>query len=111
MLTAKASTSQQPEATVNIALAAAAAAAAQAAAKAAAMHAVTALVPQPTGKATMPVAPPGQVFIKCSQTSNPKGVAGKIAHTCREQDPPAVLTIGAGCINQAVKAISIARGG
>lgn len=49
-------------------------------------------------------------FIKVSADSKPKAVAGKIAHTAREGgDPPAVLTIGAPCINQAVKAIAIAR--
>lgn len=49
-------------------------------------------------------------FIKVSSDSNPKAVAGKIAHSAREgADPPAVLTIGAPCVNQAVKAIAIAR--
>lgn len=49
-------------------------------------------------------------FIRVSATSNPKAVAGKIAHACREGDPPAILLIGPACINQAVKAIAIARG-
>lgn len=49
-------------------------------------------------------------FIKVSKESNPKAVAGKIAHSCREGDPPAVLCIGPSCINVAVKAIAIARG-
>lgn len=32
-----------------------------------------------------------------------KAIAGKIAHTAREGDPPAALCIGAECINLAVK--------
>lgn len=46
-----------------------------------------------------------------SANSNVKGVAGKVAHTCRAGDAPAMLAIGSSCINQAVKAIAIARGG
>jgi stage V sporulation protein SpoVS len=48
--------------------------------------------------------------IKVSATSNVKQVAGKIAHSVREGEPPAILTIGPSCINQAVKSIAIARG-
>jgi stage V sporulation protein SpoVS len=48
--------------------------------------------------------------IKVSATSNVKPVAGKIAHSCRDGEPPAILTIGASCINQAIKAIAVARG-
>ncbi len=88
------------------AIQAAAAQAAQAAAAMAAAQAQQAV--QAQMQAPMPT---GQHFIKVSQNSNPKQVAGKIAHTCREGDPPAILTIGSGCINQAVKAVSIARGG
>jgi stage V sporulation protein SpoVS len=54
--------------------------------------------------------PGGPYFVKVSQTSQVKQVAGKVAHTCREGDAPAMLTIGPGCINQAAKAIAIARG-
>ena len=54
---------------------------------------------------------PGQpYFVKVSGASNPKQVAGKVAHTCRSGDAPAMLTIGTQCINQAVKAVCIARG-
>ena len=49
-------------------------------------------------------------FIKVSAQSNVKAVAGKIAHSCRDGEPPAALCIGANSINQAVKAICIARG-
>jgi stage V sporulation protein SpoVS len=52
-----------------------------------------------------------QGFVKVSGTSDPRKVAGKLAHTCRDNPAPAMLTIGSNCINQAVKAICIARGG
>lgn len=48
-------------------------------------------------------------FIKVSHASKPKAVAGKIAHSSRNGDPPATLCIGAASINQAVKSICIAR--
>jgi hypothetical protein len=84
-------------------------AAAQAAAQAAAaQHRV---VMAGGGGAPMPATIPGQpIFVKVSAGSNPKGVAGKVCHTCREGDAPAMLTIGSSCINQAVKAVCIARG-
>eukprot|EP00983_Pelagomonas_calceolata_P081413 1155565-Pelagomonas_calceolata.AAC.4 len=44
-----------------------------------------------------------------SAASQPKGVAGKLAHSARESEPPATLCIGAASINQAVKSICIAR--
>jgi stage V sporulation protein SpoVS len=49
-------------------------------------------------------------FVKVSGESDPRKVAGKLAHTCRDNPAPAMLTIGTKCINQAVKAICIARG-
>jgi hypothetical protein len=33
-------------------------------------------------------------FIKVSTSSNVKSVAGKLAHSSRDGDPPTVLTIG-----------------
>lgn len=48
-------------------------------------------------------------FIKVGAGSNVKSVAGKISHSARESEPPATLCIGASSINQAVKAICIAR--
>ncbi|KXZ52124.1 hypothetical protein GPECTOR_10g753 [Gonium pectorale] len=48
-------------------------------------------------------------FIKVSGKGNVKAVAGKIAHSTREGDPPAALCIGAESINLAVKAIAISR--
>lgn len=62
-------------------------------------------------QATMPVQLPGMsAFVKVSGESDPRKVAGKLAHTCRDNPAPAMLTIGTKCINQAVKAICIARG-
>ncbi|GIL54512.1 hypothetical protein Vafri_10042 [Volvox africanus] len=48
-------------------------------------------------------------FIKVSAKGNVKAIAGKIAHSARDGDPPAALCIGAECINLAVKAIAISR--
>ncbi|DBB18523.1 hypothetical protein WJX82_003096 [Trebouxia sp. C0006] len=50
-----------------------------------------------------------QEFIKVSLNSDPKVVAGKIAHCSRSDCPPTVLAIGQGCLNQAIKAVAIAR--
>lgn len=89
--------------------AAAAAAAAAIAQQQARTHAQ--LVP-PIPVAQQPPSMPGvaQPFVKVSGQSDPRKVAGKLAHTCRESPAPAMLTIGSNCINQAVKAICIARG-
>jgi len=38
-----------------------------------------------------------------SASSSVKKVAGKLAHSAREGDPPAVLAIGAESLNQAIK--------
>jgi stage V sporulation protein SpoVS len=48
-------------------------------------------------------------FVKVSATGNLKQVAGKVAHTCRGGDAPALLGTGSVCINQAVKAVAISR--
>mmetsp|Transcript_33598 Transcript_33598/g.60674 ORF Transcript_33598/g.60674 Transcript_33598/m.60674 type:complete len:224 (-) Transcript_33598:1085-1756(-) len=48
-------------------------------------------------------------LIKVSKLSIPKAVAGKIAHSVRDGIYPTCLCVGAACVNQAVKAISIAR--
>ena len=49
-------------------------------------------------------------IIKVSSRSNPKAVAGAIAAVIREEEVAEVQAIGAGAVNQAVKAIPIARG-
>ena len=48
--------------------------------------------------------------MKVSAKSNPNKVAGAIAGTIREQGKAELQTIGAGSLNQAIKAIAIARG-
>lgn len=50
-----------------------------------------------------------EVF-KVSAKSNPSSVAGALAGALREQGRAELQAIGAGAINQAVKAIAIARG-
>lgn len=47
---------------------------------------------------------------KVSAKSNPSSVAGALAGVLREKGHAELQAIGAGAINQAVKAIAIARG-
>jgi len=49
-------------------------------------------------------------ILKVSATSKPVAVAGAIAGVVRSQSRVEVQAIGAGAINQAVKAIAISRG-
>ncbi len=48
--------------------------------------------------------------LKVSSNSNPNSVAGALAGVIREHGKAEIQAIGAGAINQAVKAIAIARG-
>lgn len=48
--------------------------------------------------------------LKVSTKSNPNSVAGAIAALIKEQNIVEIQAVGAGAINQAVKAIAIARG-
>ncbi|TDA69464.1 MAG: stage V sporulation protein S [Clostridia bacterium] len=48
--------------------------------------------------------------LKVSSKSNPNSVAGALAGLLRERGGAEIQTIGAGALNQAVKAIAIARG-
>lgn len=48
--------------------------------------------------------------LKVSSKSNPNSVAGALAGIVREQGAVEIQTVGAGALNQAVKAIAIARG-
>ena len=48
--------------------------------------------------------------LKVSAKSNPSSVAGALAGVLRERGRAELQAIGAGAINQAVKAIAIARG-
>ncbi|MBS4020902.1 MAG: stage V sporulation protein S [Dethiobacter sp.] len=48
--------------------------------------------------------------LKVSAHSNPKSVAGALAAVIREKGVAEVQAVGAGAVNQAVKAIAICRG-
>lgn len=48
--------------------------------------------------------------LKVSAQSQPKSVAGALAAVLRENSSAEVQAVGAGAVNQAVKAIAITRG-
>ena len=48
--------------------------------------------------------------LRVSSKSKPNSVAGAIAGVVRERGRVEVQTIGAGALNQAIKAVAIARG-
>lgn len=48
--------------------------------------------------------------LKVSTKSNPNSVAGALANVFREKGNVEIQTVGAGALNQAIKAITIARG-
>ncbi len=48
--------------------------------------------------------------LKVSSSSNPNSVAGALVAVIREQGYAEMQAVGAGALNQAVKAIAIARG-
>jgi len=48
--------------------------------------------------------------LRVSAKSNPHAVAGALAGVIREKGMAELQTIGAGALNQAVKALAIARG-
>ncbi len=49
-------------------------------------------------------------ILKVSSKSNPNSVAGAIANVFREKGCVEIQSVGAGALNQAIKAIAIARG-
>lgn len=49
-------------------------------------------------------------ILKVSATSKPKSVAGALAAVLREKGTVEIQAVGAGAVNQSVKAIAIARG-
>ena len=49
-------------------------------------------------------------ILKASTRSNPNNLAGAIAGVLKEDDKVEIQAIGAGALNQAIKAIAIARG-
>lgn len=48
--------------------------------------------------------------LKVGTKSNPNSVAGAIANVFRDKETAEIQAIGAGALNQAIKAIAIARG-
>ena len=48
--------------------------------------------------------------MRVSARSNPNAVAGAFAAVVREEGSAEVLVVGAGALNQAMKAVAIARG-
>ena len=48
--------------------------------------------------------------LKVGTKSNPNSVAGALANVVREKRSVEIQAIGAGALNQAIKAIAIARG-
>ena len=48
--------------------------------------------------------------LKVGSKSNPNSVAGALANVLKERTSVEVQAIGAGALNQAIKAIAIARG-
>ena len=48
--------------------------------------------------------------LKVSSKSNPNSVAGALANVLREKGTAEIQAIGAGALNQSIKAVAIARG-
>ena len=48
--------------------------------------------------------------LKVSSKSNPSSVAGALADVFREKGNVEIQAVGAGALNQAIKAVAIARG-
>lgn len=49
-------------------------------------------------------------ILKVSAKSNPNSVAGALAGVIREKGTAEIQAIGAGALNQSIKAVAIARG-
>ena len=49
-------------------------------------------------------------YLKVSSKSSPASVAGAIAGLVKDGQPVEIQSVGAGAVNQAIKAIAIARG-
>lgn len=49
-------------------------------------------------------------ILKVSSKSNPNSVAGALAGVLREKGKAEIQAIGAGALNQSIKAVAIARG-
>lgn len=53
---------------------------------------------------------PEEPFLRVSAGSNPQSVASAIAHAIYDNRQVKLRAVGAGAVNQAVKALAIARG-
>jgi stage V sporulation protein S len=51
-----------------------------------------------------------EIILRVAGGSQVKAVAGAIGKTIREKSVPIIVAIGAGAVNQAIKAICVARG-
>ncbi len=49
-------------------------------------------------------------FLKVSSKSSPAAIAGAIAGMVKDDTPVNIQSVGAGALNQAIKAVAIARG-
>lgn len=58
---------------------------------------------------TLPVSSE-EPFLRVSAGSNPQSVASAVAHALYENRRVSLRAVGAGAVNQAVKALAIARG-
>ena len=58
----------------------------------------------------MTATPEVENFLRVSATSNPHSVASAIAHAVYDTRAVKLRAVGAGAVNQAVKAIAVARG-
>lgn len=63
----------------------------------------------PIAPSQLPAFTEGRKMLAVASRSPVKKVAGSIAHTSRESDPPVLSAVGPSSVNQAVKAIAIAR--
>jgi stage V sporulation protein S len=57
-----------------------------------------------------PVISAEESFLRVSASSNPQSVASAIAHAIYDKHEVKIRAVGAGAVNQAVKAIAISRG-
>jgi stage V sporulation protein S len=57
-----------------------------------------------------PIAPKVEEFLRVGAGSNPQSVASAIAHALYDARSVKLRAVGASAVNQAVKAIAIARG-
>lgn len=53
---------------------------------------------------------PAEDFLRVSASSSPQSLAAAVAHAIYEKHRVKLRAVGAGSVNQAVKAIAIARG-